>query len=36
MCSQGMCDLVAPILVTLDDEAVTYKCFSTLMERMIG
>ena len=33
---QGMCDLVAPILVTLDDEAVTYACFSKLMERMIG
>ena len=32
---QGMCDLVAPILVTFDDEALTYACFSKLMQRMI-
>ncbi|XP_048521600.1 small G protein signaling modulator 1 [Dendroctonus ponderosae] len=32
---QGMCDLVAPLLVTFDDEALTYACFCHLMERMI-
>ncbi len=31
-----MCDLVAPILVILDDEAITHSCFSKLMERMLG
>jgi hypothetical protein len=30
-----MCDLVAPILVTFDDEALTHACFAKLMERMI-
>lgn len=30
-----MCDLVAPLLVTFDDEALTYACFCHLMERMI-
>lgn len=32
---QGMCDLVAPLLVTFDDESMTYACFCHLMERMI-
>jgi len=32
---QGMCDLVAPLLVVLDDEMVVFSCFQTLMERMI-
>ena len=31
-----MCDLVAPLLVTFDDEAMTHACFSKLMERMLG
>jgi len=31
---QGMCDLVAPILVILDDETLSYSCFCLLMERM--
>uniref|UniRef100_A0A1B6LYB2 Rab-GAP TBC domain-containing protein n=1 Tax=Graphocephala atropunctata TaxID=36148 RepID=A0A1B6LYB2_9HEMI len=31
---QGMCDLVAPLLVIFDDESVTYSCFCLLMERM--
>ncbi|XP_049839017.1 small G protein signaling modulator 1-like isoform X1 [Schistocerca gregaria] len=31
---QGMCDLVAPLLVIFDDEATTYACFCRLMERM--
>lgn len=31
---QGMCDLVAPLLVVFDDEAATYSCFCRLMERM--
>ncbi|XP_075218300.1 small G protein signaling modulator 2-like isoform X2 [Lycorma delicatula] len=31
---QGMCDLVAPLLVVFDDEGKTYSCFSLLMERM--
>lgn len=31
---QGMCDLVAPLLVVIDDEALTYSCFSELMKRM--
>ena len=31
---QGMCDLVAPILVVVDDEALTYSCFCELMKRM--
>ena len=30
-----MCDLVAPLLVVLDDEAVVFSCFRTLMKRMI-
>ncbi|XP_055698855.1 small G protein signaling modulator 2-like isoform X2 [Phlebotomus papatasi] len=32
---QGMCDLLAPILVILDDESLSYGCFCRLMERMI-
>ncbi|XP_045119752.1 small G protein signaling modulator 1-like isoform X2 [Portunus trituberculatus] len=31
---QGMCDLVAPLLVVFDDEAATYSCFCQLMARM--
>ncbi|XP_035708467.1 small G protein signaling modulator 2 isoform X1 [Folsomia candida] len=31
---QGMCDLAAPLLVILDDEALAYGCFRKLMERM--
>ncbi|XP_016657029.1 small G protein signaling modulator 2 isoform X5 [Acyrthosiphon pisum] len=31
---QGMCDLVAPLLVILDDETLSYSCFCLLMERM--
>ena len=32
---QGMCDIVAPLLVVIDDEVTVYSCFSLLMERMI-
>lgn len=31
---QGMCDLVAPLLVILDDESITYACFCRLMDRL--
>ncbi|OTF82015.1 hypothetical protein BLA29_004424, partial [Euroglyphus maynei] len=31
---QGMCDLVAPLLVIFDDEVYTYSCFCKLMTRM--
>lgn len=31
---QGMCDLAAPFLVIFDDEAMTYACFTRLMQRM--
>lgn len=31
---QGMCDLVAPLLVILDEESSTYACFCRLMDRM--
>lgn len=33
---QGMCDLLAPLLVVLDDEALTYACFSQLMLTMLA
>jgi Rab-GTPase-TBC domain len=33
---QGMCDLVAPLLVILDDEALAYACFCRLMDRMVS
>ena len=32
---KGMCDIVAPLLVVIDDEVTVYSCFSLLMERMI-
>lgn len=32
---QGMCDLLAPLLVILDDEALTYSCFCQFMDRMV-
>ncbi|XP_016066634.1 PREDICTED: small G protein signaling modulator 2 isoform X3 [Miniopterus natalensis] len=31
---QGMCDLLAPLLVVLDNDQLTYSCFSHLMKRM--
>uniref|UniRef100_A0A672T5Y9 Small G protein signaling modulator 1-like n=1 Tax=Sinocyclocheilus grahami TaxID=75366 RepID=A0A672T5Y9_SINGR len=31
---QGMCDLLAPLLVILDDEAMAFSCFTELMTRM--
>ncbi|XP_037089913.1 small G protein signaling modulator 1-like [Pollicipes pollicipes] len=31
---QGMCDLVAPLLVVLEDEPLAYSCFCQLMQRM--
>lgn len=31
---QGMCDLVAPLLVIFDDEPMVYSCFKQLMRRM--
>ncbi|XP_044899973.1 small G protein signaling modulator 2 isoform X4 [Felis catus] len=31
---QGMCDLLAPLLVVLDDDQLAYSCFSHLMKRM--
>ncbi|XP_050976952.1 small G protein signaling modulator 1 isoform X1 [Labeo rohita] len=31
---QGMCDLLAPLLVVLDDEAMAFSCFTELMKRM--
>ncbi|XP_035155272.1 small G protein signaling modulator 2 isoform X3 [Callithrix jacchus] len=31
---QGMCDLLAPLLVTLDNDQLVYSCFSHLMKRM--
>lgn len=33
---QGMCDLLAPLLVVLEDEALTYVCFSQLMLTMLN
>ncbi|XP_021322074.1 small G protein signaling modulator 2 isoform X3 [Danio rerio] len=31
---QGMCDLLAPLMVILDDECLAYSCFTQLMRRM--
>ncbi|XP_010984706.1 small G protein signaling modulator 2 isoform X2 [Camelus dromedarius] len=31
---QGMCDLLAPLLVILDNDQLAYSCFSNLMKRM--
>uniref|UniRef100_A0A7N6B240 Small G protein signaling modulator 2 n=1 Tax=Anabas testudineus TaxID=64144 RepID=A0A7N6B240_ANATE len=31
---QGMCDLLAPLMVILDDESLAYSCFTQLMKRM--
>uniref|UniRef100_A0A672LBP7 Small G protein signaling modulator 2 n=1 Tax=Sinocyclocheilus grahami TaxID=75366 RepID=A0A672LBP7_SINGR len=31
---QGMCDLLAPLMVILDDECLAYSCFIQLMKRM--
>ncbi|XP_072103649.1 small G protein signaling modulator 1 [Mobula birostris] len=31
---QGMCDLLAPLLVVLDNEVMAFSCFSQLMKRM--
>ncbi|XP_032947203.1 small G protein signaling modulator 2 isoform X4 [Rhinolophus ferrumequinum] len=31
---QGMCDLLAPLLVVLDNDQLAYSCFSHLMKRM--
>ncbi|XP_052800781.1 small G protein signaling modulator 1-like isoform X2 [Mya arenaria] len=31
---QGMCDLLAPLLVIIDEEAKAYSCFCELMKRM--
>eukprot|EP00095_Tigriopus_kingsejongensis_P009030 maker-scaffold458_size165745-snap-gene-0.19 protein:Tk09030 transcript:maker-scaffold458_size165745-snap-gene-0.19-mRNA-1 annotation:"hypothetical protein BRAFLDRAFT_123347" len=33
---QGMCDLVAPLLVIFDDEPITHACFLKVMERMLS
>ncbi|XP_054711478.1 small G protein signaling modulator 1-like [Uloborus diversus] len=33
---QGMCDLVAPLLVIFDDEVMSYSCFCELMKRMVS
>ncbi|XP_053210334.1 small G protein signaling modulator 2-like isoform X3 [Panonychus citri] len=33
---QGMCDLVAPLLVIFDDEVKSYSCFCELMKRMVA
>ncbi|CAF0973038.1 unnamed protein product [Didymodactylos carnosus] len=32
---QGMCDLVAPLLVVFDEEVITYSCFCYLMKRLV-
>uniref|UniRef100_A0A4X2KDT2 Small G protein signaling modulator 2 n=1 Tax=Vombatus ursinus TaxID=29139 RepID=A0A4X2KDT2_VOMUR len=31
---QGMCDLLAPLMVILDNDQLAYSCFSQLMKRM--
>uniref|UniRef100_A0A0X3NJC8 Small G protein signaling modulator 1 n=1 Tax=Schistocephalus solidus TaxID=70667 RepID=A0A0X3NJC8_SCHSO len=33
---QGMCDLLAPLLVILDDEALAHACFCQLMQTMLA
>ena len=33
--SQGMCDLLAPLMVVLDDEPLAYACYLKLMESAI-
>ncbi|CAF3545141.1 unnamed protein product [Rotaria sordida] len=32
---QGMCDLVAPLLVVFDEEVIAYSCFCCLMKRLL-
>ncbi|KAF5396270.1 hypothetical protein PHET_10843 [Paragonimus heterotremus] len=32
---QGMCDLLAPLLIILEDEALAFACFCSLMEWML-
>ncbi|UJR21141.1 hypothetical protein I4U23_024240 [Adineta vaga] len=32
---QGMCDLVAPLLVLFDEEVITYSCFCQVMKRLL-
>ncbi|CAF3414264.1 unnamed protein product [Rotaria sp. Silwood1] len=32
---QGMCDLIAPLLVIFDEEVITYSCFCHLMKRLL-
>ncbi|CAF2962673.1 unnamed protein product [Rotaria sp. Silwood2] len=32
---QGMCDLVAPLLVVFDEEVIAYSCFCYLMKRLL-
>ena len=33
--SQGMCDLLAPIMVVMDNEALSYACYLKMMESAI-
>ena len=33
--TQGMTDLLAPLLASLDDEAMSFWCFSKLVERSV-
>lgn len=32
---QGMCDLLAPLLIVIEDETLTYACFNCLMQWML-